>query len=609
MNDLLTAPAIPDIVSALEAGDAPGAERPAPARPAMDMGGTQAMVLLAIALSMLNRQAEVIELYRKLIELEPNEPSHHNNLGTALRESGDLAAAEQAYRAGLALDSSDPAALANLGTLRWQQGDAVDTRNIMLAVSRLDPGLPEARIYGALACHECADTKMAEELVADCNQWPYLGPVLESDLATLLMQLERSEDAERRLRAVLARPEAEGIARLRLAGQMERLNRLDEAESLLAGAPLEAMDKDEELIVRGALAARRGRHDEAISFYRTVLNAHPDDITRAPQWFALAKACDAAKDAPGAMDALAAAHGLQMRQAARLVPKLMEPDSNPLNITSFPVEAARYERWKTDPGAPDAAASPIFIVGFPRSGTTLLEQMLDAHPGVRSMDERAFLQNVIKKVQAVSDRVYPDDLDQLEPGELEELRGVYWECVRGVVQLQPGERLVDKNPLNILRLPMIHRIFPHARIVLALRHPCDVILSNYMQSFRAPEYQVLCSSLERLARGYSNAMNFWIYHAELFKPAILELRYEDLLDDVAIQTQRIAAHLDLNDATALEKFQERARAKGFISTPSYSQVVEPLNKKAVGRWQRYREYLEPVLPTLEPAMKRWHYDA
>jgi hypothetical protein len=104
-------------------------------------------------------------------------------------------------------------------------------------------------------------------------------------------------------------------------------------------------------------------------------------------------------------------------------------------------------------------------------------------------------------------------------------------------------------------------------------------------------------------------MDFWVRHAELFKPAILELRYEDLLDDVATQTQRIAAHLNLSDATALEKFQAHARAKGFISTPSYAQVVEPLNKKAVGRWQRYREHLEPVLPNLQPAMKRWGYEA
>ena len=204
---------------------------------------------------------------------------------------------------------------------------------------------------------------------------------------------------------------------------------------------------------------------------------------------------------------------------------------------------------------------------------------------------------------------YPDDLDRLSEGDLDRLRSVYWKRVAGVVSLAPDDRLVDKNPLNMLRLPMIHRLFPHARIVLALRHPCDVVLSNFMQSYRAPAFQVLCSSLDRLARGYVNAMRFWLHHAELFRPAILELRYEDLLDDFATQSQRVATHLDLSDVDALAKFQAHARAKGFISTPSYAQVVEPLNKKAVGRWQRYREYLEPVLPVLQPMIERWGYTA
>ncbi|SFN09113.1 tetratricopeptide repeat-containing sulfotransferase family protein [Dokdonella immobilis] len=609
MSALSAASSIPEIVAALKSGDALKVERLSRARLSIDMGDTQSMVLLAIALSMLDRNAEVAELYRQLIALEPTEATHHNNLGTALREIGDLAGAEQAYRAALSIDASNASTLANLGTLRWQQGDAVDTRDIMLLATQLDPSLPEPRIYGGLACHECSDTQGAERLVADCEKWPYLGPVLESDLATLLMQLARSEEAERRLRSAIERPEAAQLVRLRLAGLLERLNRLDEAESMLEGAQLSELDKDEELSVRGTLAVRRGKFDDAIGFYRASLKTNSDDITKAPQWFSLAKACDSAKDTTGAMQALEKAHSLQMKQAARLVPRLMEPDSNPLSITEYKVDAEGFGRWKADPGAPDSHASPIFIVGFPRSGTTLLEQMLDAHPGVRSMDERAFLQNVIKRMQGVDGKLYPDDLDRLEPGELEQLRGVYWECVKDVVQLETGERLVDKNPLNILRLPIIHRIFPNARIVLALRHPCDVILSNYMQSFRAPEYQVLCSSLQRLARGYSNAMNFWNHHARVFSPAILDLRYEDLLDDVAAQTRRISEHLGLTDAAALEKFQERARAKGFISTPSYSQVVEPLNKKAVGRWQRYRQHLEPVLPTLEPFMKQWNYEA
>ncbi|MGB2789723.1 MAG: hypothetical protein WBC13_10430, partial [Dokdonella sp.] len=95
----------------------------------------------------------------------------------------------------------------------------------------------------------------------------------------------------------------------------------------------------------------------------------------------------------------------------------------------------------------------------------------------------------------------------------------------------------------------------------------------------------------------------------LFNASILDLRYEDLLNDLEASIHRIAKHLELPDADALRGFQNHAMAKGYISTPSYAQVVEPLNTKAVGRWQRYRTLLEPVLPVLKPAMDRWNYAA
>ncbi|MGH8153304.1 MAG: sulfotransferase domain-containing protein, partial [Rhodanobacteraceae bacterium] len=113
--------------------------------------------------------------------------------------------------------------------------------------------------------------------------------------------------------------------------------------------------------------------------------------------------------------------------------------------------------------------------------------------------------------------------------------------------------------------------------------------------------------LERLARAYVAAMECWLYHVELFHPQILVSRYEDLVADTATYTRRIAEFLGLADAESMLHFDVRAREKGFIRTPSYTQVVEPINRRAVSRWLPYREYFEPILPILQPMLEYWGY--
>ncbi len=192
---------------------------------------------------------------------------------------------------------------------------------------------------------------------------------------------------------------------------------------------------------------------------------------------------------------------------------------------------------------------------------------------------------------------------------MDELRKGYLIMACGKVPRRWDVLLVDKNPLNLLWLPMIYRLFPHARFILALRHPCDVLLSNYMQNFMSSSLAVACENLTTLATAYVDAMNHWLHHVGLFKPNVFQSRYEDLVADPAKQTRRIAEYLGLEDAKPMLGFDRHAREKRFISTPSYSQVIEPINAKGVGRWQRYREYFEPVLPILEPMLRHWGYVA
>jgi hypothetical protein len=272
------------------------------------------------------------------------------------------------------------------------------------------------------------------------------------------------------------------------------------------------------------------------------------------------------------------------------------------NWSCDPTDIAQWD--ETD--APPLEASPVFVVAFPRSGTTLLEQTLDAHPQLRSMDEQPIVQNALDDIVALGVR-YPEELAKLRPDQLRTIRAQYFERAAGKVKLDPGQRLVDKNPLNMLRLPVIRRLFPNAPIILAVRHPCDVVLSCFMQHFRAPHFVLLCSDLQSLAMGYRRSFDFWYQQAAMLSPHVLEIRYENFVADFESGVRELAQFLRLPWDERMLAPAEHARAKGYISTPSYSQVVQPVNQKAVGRWRAYERHIAPIIPQLQPYLARWQY--
>jgi hypothetical protein len=277
----------------------------------------------------------------------------------------------------------------------------------------------------------------------------------------------------------------------------------------------------------------------------------------------------------------------------------------PLAIADHSCEARDIACWK-DASEPPAAESPIFIVGFPRSGTTLLELVLDAHPQLKSIDEQPFLQNALDDMLSEEVR-YPGELAALTQAQLERIRRAYWAKAARRVERAPGQRLIDKNPLNVLRLPVIKRLFPNAKVIFAIRHPCDVILSCFMQHFRAPDFALLCKDIPSLAAAYRRIFDFWHSQQALLQADVLELRYEQFVEDFEPTARRVFDFLELPWDEAVLSPAKRAHEKQFISTPSYSQVVQPINARAVGRWRNYQAHFTASLPVLMPYLERWDY--
>ena len=577
-----------------------------------------ALFWLALAQHHRGRHAQAAAAFAKLTHMQPQVSAYWNNLGLACRQDGDMAGSEQAFLKARSLAPDDAEVHYNLGLLHLQQRRWVLAKEALMRAAKLSPQFIEARLQAAHACHVGGDNEGQQAMLAGAANWPAQSGEQALILAAMLSAQGELDIALSTLdRAQLPDGPAAGSMQLRIAAQRsalyERGNQLDRARQQLQQLPLEVLDllpADDDARAEGwgahaALAMRDADYAAAAALYRRMLTLTLDDQLRASAAFGLAAASSRMNQHDAVWPALQIAHAAQLNIAQAIVPELMQPDSVPLQMANHLVHHAAYRGWTPLP-APPAERQPVFVVGFPRSGTTLLEQMLDAHPDFRSMDERAFIHDLIEAMEMAGQH-YPDDLANLTPDEADQLRAVYFRRVTQVVPDLGTRRLVDKNPLNMLCLPMIMRLFPQARIILCLRHPCDVLLSCYMQSFRSPAFMVLCSSLPRLANGYAQAFEHWQKHVEVFAPQVLEWRYESVVDSFDVNLVRLGKFLDLEDPSAMARFAQHARGKRFISTPSYAQVTQGISSQAVNRWHAHHEKFEPVLPTLRPMMQRLGY--
>jgi hypothetical protein len=228
--------------------------------------------------------------------------------------------------------------------------------------------------------------------------------------------------------------------------------------------------------------------------------------------------------------------------------------------------------------------------------------MLMGHPGAHVLEEIPLLGSVMAEVGEFA-RIA--DLDQ---GEVARLRAHYFSALDEAAPPPPGAKVVDKLPLNILGVPLIHRIFPDARIILALRHPCDVVLSCYMQGFEINDAMANFLDLGDAARLYDLVLTLWKRCEEVLPLRFHVLRYERLVTDPEASMRPLLDFLGMEWSDHVLDHPRTAAARGVISSPSYNQVTRRMYREASGRWRRYREQLAPVLPVLLPWAERLGYE-
>ena len=591
----------------LQRGSLQAAERCAREALADAPGLLPALNLLAIALNAQSRNAEAARAFSALTQREPGNGPHWANLGTTLRALRRYPEAVAAYSRAAELGERSADFLYNVGLLHIDRGDYEAAQDVLGRAHAASPGDPEIAYHYAAACAETLDQQAGIAALAHWQQFQGLTTELVAKIGNVLMVLGDLDGAGQAFDRALADPAPEPAALVQLVLGLERANRLEQAASLLEQLRLHPQDQSIEadlLLAEARLAQRAGRHEDAVRLFNQLAADCTETARRHHHQYPLAQSLDALGRHAQAFETLLEAHASQVEWIGQTMPEIAARKRETMRVTRFGCDPQDVARWD-HAGAPSSAESPVFIVAFPRSGTTLLEHVLDAHPRLRTMDEQPYLQSAIGRL-AGPGVSYPERMADLTRGQLDDARAHYWALVRNRVTLATGEQLIDKNPLNILRLPAIARLFPQARILLAIRHPYDVLLSCFMQHFRA-EFAWQCRDLETLGLAYRRTFDYWYQQAAILRPAVREVRYETLVADFEPQVRAIADFLGLSWSDTLLEPGENARKRGFISAPSYAQVLQPVHSRSVGRWRAYERWLSVMRGQLEPYLERWNY--
>jgi tetratricopeptide (TPR) repeat protein len=534
--------------------------------------------------------AEAETCFLRALENQPRRPEIHYNLGKALASQGHQDRALESFREAIRLKPDFAAAYTNAGTLCQAEGKLEEALAYYTAAVHLSPELAEAQynlanllmekgFYAESALHY----RNALRIRADFQG-------AEVNLGYVLMLAGQHDEAMTSFLKVLSVDAGNvkaitGVARIEAA-------RGDFKQAYARLQPFLDTDSPDigVAVAFAILCSPLGRCDEAISLLERALGRDASSTDNrnllARAHFELGRLYDMKSDFDIAFKHVQIGNALKLR---------IQPCNirEHLQYMQALVESYNAGFMAHAPRAQTVSRRPVFIVGMPRSGTTLVEQILASHPGVFGAGELPAMNNIVSGLPGMlaSQAPYPRCVSEISQGHVDGLAQSY---LAHLAALSPDAiRVIDKMPHNFLHLGLINLLFPEACVIHCVRDPMDTCLSCYFQSFGPG----LCftSDLESLGayyRQYQRLMDHW---AAVLDIAMMEVRYEELIFDQEGTSRAMLGFCGLEWDERCLRFYDTKR---MVNTASYDQVRTPLYRQSIGRWKNYESYLSPLKDSL-----------
>jgi tetratricopeptide (TPR) repeat protein len=645
--------------AALRAGRAATAERWLRALVARRPGEVNTLWLLGVALLDQGRLEESVGTLERVRQAAPDFASARVDLARAYRRAGRAGEAREEVRRVLERIPEHHRAWMAYGDALVDLGQYADARVAFERARLTDPH--RVRIEQATAALLADDRKGSEIIFRDILQQDASHVAALCGLAALSLAVDKPEDAERLLRHALTQCAHASRAWRGLGPALLALGRLEEA--LAAASHLAKIEPDnpETWITIAAVSGRLMRQEQALEAYEQAARLQPAEVrlrmsighvqktlgrraaseasykaalamdpgiaeaywsladlknyafgdaevaamqrllvsdpregkNEAQLHFALGKAFEQRAQYPEAFAHYAKGNALRRREA-------------PFDIENFERRSARIRAafdaqfFAARGGRGDQSPAPIFIVGLPRSGSTLIEQILASHSRVEGTMELPNILNIVRELGDLSAGRdgYPESVRTLSAAQLDALGARY---IKETTPLRSGrERFTDKLPNNFSHVGLIHAILPRATIIDARRHPMDSCFSTFKQHFA--EGQTFSYDLEDLGRYYRCYLSVMDHWDAVLPGKVLHLQYEDLVAAPEANIRRLLEHCGLAFEPACVNFHETSRP---VRTASAEQVRQPLYSSGVGYWRHFGQQLEPLRRALGDSLDRF----
>ena len=610
-------------IERLRRGDLPGAREAAEAALAGTPDQPALLEFAGLMAARMGDAAAAIPHFRRLLAISPDDKAARINLATALISEGKLEEAVElcspadgdpkllrlagfawqqlerldeaagAYEAAAQANPSDFESWNNLGNVRAALGELDRAIEALGRAIGLRPDLIPIyfNLSEVLAQADRPETRQA--IMRQAARFAPQDARIQSELGLAEAGARDYPAAEQAFRTSIALNPGSIEAYVELGVLLENLNKLDALDALVSEAEANGVASAELVFLKAFALRRQGRFEEALP----LAEATPTSINSLRRVQLLAEVNDRLGHSQRAFEAYAEMN----RDALATRPTLAGPTYRELVTANAalvtPAQVAQWTRVEIEPDPP----SPAFIVGFPRSGTTLLDTLLMNLPQLHVLEEQPVLFEVDEDLGNEA------RLATLTSVEANRLRKRYFEALERIQPAPPEALVVDKFPLHMTQIPLIHRIFPDARVIFVERHPCDSVLSCFMSNFQLNRAMRSFTDLEEAALTYDAVFDSWTRATSLLPINIHRIRYERMVENLEAEMRPLLEYLGVPwDPKVLDNRASAAKRE-HIRTASYSQVTEPIYRRSVGRWERYRAQMEPVLPILAPWAERMGY--